>query len=150
MPIRTMMGHIFTSDKATPAAIAHASPRFFRFAIRCSRCAAAFARRQDPTSLSPCQNHRRRVLKVPDSTKPLFVAQVTYKGGRFSWARSCLLVVTADAVCVLDAQSQGELEARDGSHASMQLAVRASEVVDVVLVAGGLRLEYKSPGALKV
>ncbi|KIY95829.1 hypothetical protein MNEG_12132 [Monoraphidium neglectum] len=70
---------------------------------------------------------KRRVLRVPDATKPLFVSGVTYRAGRFRWAKPCLLVVTSAAVFVLDVQSQGELEARDGSHASIQLALRASE-----------------------
>jgi hypothetical protein len=68
------------------------------------------------------------VLKVPDATKPLFVAAAQYKPSRFSWGKPCLLVVTATAVVLLDVQNQGELEAKDGSHASIQLAVRASEV----------------------
>ncbi|KIY93325.1 hypothetical protein MNEG_14636, partial [Monoraphidium neglectum] len=93
---------------------------------------------------------RRRVLKVPDATKPLFVAAAQYKPSRFSWGKPCLLVVTATAVVLLDVQNQGELEAKDGSHASIQLAVRASEVFDMLLAGGNaLRLEYKGPGTLK-
>lgn len=166
------------------------------------------------------------MLKVEDVVRPLHVSEVQLKAGRFSWPRPCLLLVTATAVVLLDVQSQGELEARDGSHASIQLAVRAAEVrphgapwraregaacahaggsmahgahacvwqralrppataathagthvrtrrpaplppqaadpcwapqplrprqvVDLSLVPGGLRLEYKAPGALKV
>jgi hypothetical protein len=166
---------------------------------------------------SPPHPNRRRVLKVPDATKPLLVSAVQLRTGlgRLQRSRPCLLVVTAAGLFVLDAQSQGELEARDGSHASIQLALRASEVggpcrrvfdrsrgwgggapsrlatqqapgpdaasqveqapgpprikeaadpppmqrnarpstqqvVDVLLVPGGLRLEHKSPGAVKV
>ncbi len=69
------------------------------------------------------------MLSVQDATRPLHVAEVTYRAaGRFSRARPCLLVVTAGAVLLLDAQSQGELEAGDGSHAAVALALRASEV----------------------
>lgn len=85
---------------------------------------------QAPSHYPPSTPHlRRRVLKVRDALKPLFVGEVQFKTGkRFAWSKPCLLVVTATAVLVLDVQSQGELEARDGSHASIQLAVRASEV----------------------
>jgi hypothetical protein len=80
------------------------------------------------TPLQPLASHsRRRVLAVQGVTRPLHVAQVTYRASRFAFVRPALLVVAATGVFVLD-QTQGELEAADGGHATIQLAVRASEV----------------------
>ena len=84
------------------------------------------------------------MLRVHDATRPLHVAEVTWRPGRFSRARPCLLVVTATAVHLLDAAAAqqgggggggggaGAASAGGGgsgaAHAAIQLTVRASEV----------------------
>jgi hypothetical protein len=81
---------------------------------------------------SPLGRGRRVTLKVPDASKPLHVCNAQFRsGGRRlglgGAGRPCLLVVAAQGVFVLDAQSQGDLEGRDGSHARILLALRAGE-----------------------